>query len=280
MTVTTARRSRRRAAATTPSPLPAPGESMTIGEIDQTVVDCPACGRPLALGARRCPGCRSRLIGGVVISKIAPFVAAGLAVGLLTGAGSGFLLGRSLAPAPALVAAVGDASAAPGSPAPSVGASASVAPSASAVATPTAPPVTSIPPAARAALTQAVEMNDRLAASLGDLRAALAARSFDASEVARILRTISADSVYAEQLADRVATWSGGAEVAAQLAAFYGAVHDTAADGLVASVRNEAAYRATATSMVGLLSGLGLVDAGLRAAAAEAGISLPPAATP
>ena len=39
--------------------------SIAIGEIDQTIFDCPSCSRPLALGDRRCPGCRTRLLHGV-----------------------------------------------------------------------------------------------------------------------------------------------------------------------------------------------------------------------
>jgi ABC-type multidrug transport system fused ATPase/permease subunit len=142
---------------------------------------------------------------------------------------------------------------------------------------PSGTPASAIPPAARAALAQAVEMNGRLAASLRGLRTVLAAPTFDASDAARHLRTISADALYAEQLAARVGTWSEGSVVAAQLAAFYGGVHDAAADGLVASVRNVSAYRAAATAMVELLSGLGAIYAGLRSAAATAGISLPAA---
>jgi hypothetical protein len=118
-------------------------------------------------------------------------------------------------------------------------------------------------------------MNDRLAAAEADLRAVLAASTFDSSEVAQILRSVSADSAFRQQIADRIAAWPGSSAVGAQLATFYGAIHDTAADGLVASVQNRAAYRASATAMVKLLHGLPAVDAAVRAAAESAGVDLP-----
>lgn len=272
-----------------PSPTPAflprlvPGNSMTIGEIDQTVFDCPSCSRPLALGARRCPGCSVRLVNGVVLGKASVFVTAGLALGLLAGAGGGFMLGIGSA---AAVPAIG-AGARPGAAGgPSVGPiAASTAPSAPAVTAPPSPgpgpsasvgaTPGSIPPATRAALVQTAGSNDRLTAARADLTAALAASTFDASNVARILRAVSADSVHAEQVATRIAAWSGSAAVGTRLAAFYGTIHEAAADSLVASVRNVAAYRAAATTMVGLLAGIPAVGDEIRAAAASLGVVIP-----
>ena len=48
----------------------ASSESLAIGEIDQTVFDCPRCSRPLAVGTRRCPGCRTRLMAGVPLPGV------------------------------------------------------------------------------------------------------------------------------------------------------------------------------------------------------------------
>lgn len=256
-----------------------PGESMTIGEIDQTVFDCPSCSRPLALGARRCPGCSVRLVNGVVLGKASMFVAAGLALGLLVGAGSGFVLG------------LGSASATSSNPVASGGASvgpivASSAPSAPPSAEPPSPSASveatqsSIPPATRAALVQTAGSNDRLTVARTDLKAALAASSFDASDVARILRSVSADSVQAEQVATRIAAWSGSAAVGARLAGFYGTIHEVAADSLVASVRNVAAYRAAAAAMVRLLAGIPAMDEDVRAAAASLGVVIPDPTAP
>lgn len=275
-----------------PSPAPAfvprlvPGDSMTIGEIDQTVFDCPSCSRPLALGARRCPGCSVRLVNGVALGKASAFIAAGLALGLLAGAGGGFLFGLgsaaaapAIAPGPSAVASGGPsvgpivASNAPSAPASAAPPSSS--PTASVGATPG-----SIPPATRAALVQTAGSNDRLTAAQADLTAALAASTFDASDVARILRSVSADSVQAEQVATRIAAWSGSAAVGTRLATFYGTIHDAAADSLVASVRNVAAYQAAATTMVGLLAGIPAIDDEIRAAAASLGVVIPEMAPP
>jgi hypothetical protein len=277
MTVDAARRTRRRALAKSAAPEPtiAPPASIAIGEFDQTIFECPSCARPLALGARRCPGCGTRLVAGVALGKASGFVAAGVAVGLLLGAGGGFLVSVRLA------AAVAPASAAASAP-PLTGSngSSTSTPEPTATATPS-PTATSssgtagIPLATRTALVQVVGMNDRLATADAGLRAALAAPAFDSSEVAQILRSVSADSVFRQQIADRIAAWPGSSAVGAQLAMFYGSIHDTAANGLLASVQNRAAYRAAAKAMIKLLDGLPAVDAAVRAAAESAGVDLP-----
>jgi len=59
-----------------------------IGEDDANIVDCPVCKRPLDATSRRCPGCGTMLIGGVQASKATLFVAFGLAIGLMGGAGA------------------------------------------------------------------------------------------------------------------------------------------------------------------------------------------------
>jgi hypothetical protein len=264
------------------TPRMVPGDSLTIGEINQTVFDCPVCSRPLALGAGRCPGCSTRLVNGVRLSKASAFVAAGLAIGLLAGAGAGFLIGSgqaAAAPAAGLMPLASPAES--GDPI-----VASVAPSPSATAVPATPTPSadpgsgsSITPAARAALIQVIGANDQLTVARSELQSALASRIFDASDVARILRSVSADSVQAEQLAIRVAAWSGSAAVGSQLGAFYGTIHDAAAEALVASVQNSAAYRTAATSMVGLLADIPAIDAAVRSVAAEAGVTVPEAAS-
>jgi len=260
----------------------APGSSLSIGEIDQTVFDCPSCARPLALGTHRCPGCGTHLVRGVTLSKASIFVAAGLAVGLLVGGGAGFVFGAGAGAAPIVAA---DPS---GAPSPGPGGASSAAPGASATPTATpivatatpAPPAAAIPPVTRSALVQVAATNDRLAAAGAELRGVLAARPFDASAVAQVLRSISADSVFGEQLAGRVAAWPASAELGAALGAFYDALHETAASGLVASVQNAAAYRSAATAMLDLLDGMAAIDAALRAVADSAGVGLPAATTP
>ncbi|MEA2520085.1 MAG: hypothetical protein QOF49_2165 [Chloroflexota bacterium] len=302
MTVNVARRSRRPTSATAAAveadsgpmggfappftPRLVPGESFTIGEINQTVFDCPSCSRPLALGARRCPGCSAWLVNGVRLSKASAFVAAGLAVGLLAGTGGGFLFGRNqlptLAAAAVLTPVASSDLAAPVGP--------STVPSGAPTASPSAVPETAtpsvdtasggaIPPAARAALVQVVAADDRLAVSGAALESALGAPTFDASNVARILRAVSAESVQDRQLAVRVAAWNGSAAIGTQLGDFYESIHVAAANALISSVRDAAAYRVAATSIVGLLADIPAMDAALRVVASSAGVSLPAAAT-
>lgn len=270
MTVNVARRTGRGDAA------PAGAEhakSLAIGEIDQTVFDCPRCARPLAIGTGRCPGCQTRLAQGIPLSTAATIASIALAFGVLVGAGGGYLFGRQAAsgatPAGSGAAAtVGDAS----SSAPSAPTAATPFPS----HVPTASPATDpgIPPATRAALSQAVATNARLAAGAEALGAALRARVFDAPAVVRTLRAMSADSVYGEQLAARLATWSGSAEAADALSALYETVHENAAEALLASVRNGAAYRAAARTMLDDMAGLAATDAALRELAAAYGVTL------
>lgn len=271
MTVNVARRTRRRATSAPTGSMVAPGESMTIGEIDQTVFDCPSCTRPLALGSKRCPGCGTRLVGGVAMSRVSTFVASGLAIGLLAGGGAGYVLG------------VTQGAASGGSPGTS-GAPVVVAPSAGPSATPTASTTTAAPssgsdegitPMSRAAMIQAIGANDRLAADRAALVAVLAEPTFDASAAARVFRAISADSVYAQQLADRILMWPGASAVGTEMATFYGRIHDIAAEALVASVRNERAYRSAAAAMATQLARLPALDAAVRSAATSAGVILP-----
>jgi hypothetical protein len=285
MTVEVVRRPRRRGPSASPTldPRSASPASFAIGEIDQTIFDCPACSRPLALGSRRCPGCGTRLVRGVALGKASGFVAVGLALGMLAGSAGGIALGLSQAAvAPPAQAAT------PPSPAPLTGAngggkpiSTVIAPSASPAApTASASPATTpaaVPPVTASAFSQVLGTNGRLAANRAALKAALKAAAFDPSTVAQVLRSISADSIFGEQVAGHLTAWSGSSAVGAQLETFYGAVHEAAAAGLVASVRNQAAYRAAATAMVKLLDQLAAIDAAVRSAAGSVGIDLPTA---
>lgn len=256
--------------------------SFAIGEIDQTIFECPACSRPLALGTRRCPGCGTRLIRGVTLAKASGFVALGLVVGVLAGSAGGLVLGLSQAAAAPSGQAGTPPNAAPGAgtngggnPIPTV-----IAPSASPSApTATAPvptaPAVSVPPVTASAFGQVLSTNGRLADNRTALKAALKAAAFDPSTVAQILRSISADSIFGQQVAGHVSAWSGSSVVGTQLETFYGAVHEAAAAGLTASVRNQAAYRSAATAMVKLLDDLPTIDAAVRTVADSAGVDLP-----
>ncbi len=282
MTVNAARRSRRRAAAPPPGPVrPAPLETMAIGEIGQTVFDCPKCFRPLAMGSRRCPGCRTRLIIGIPLAKASVFTSLGLAIGLAVGSVGGLVFAATRLPANApgdgtllpSGAAVGAIESGPATtPSPAV----TSAPSPSDVG-----PSGDMPAVVRSALTQAVTLNERLGDAAHGLQTAATTTPFDASEVAQILRDISADSVYGEDLADRVAGWPDAGSAGLELRALYASIHESASAALVASVRNAAAYREGARAMLALLAGIPSVDAQVRDLATSYGVDLPePSANP
>jgi hypothetical protein len=284
MTVDVARRRSRRTTKVVPTPDPVPtraSESFAIGEIEQTVFSCPNCQRPLAMGAKRCPGCRTHLVGGVQLSKASALVAVGLVVGLAVGGAVGglALLGNGLARDAEINARVAEAVAA---------AEANRPPAATAAPLATAHPLattapgggTAIPPLARSALIQAANVNAQLAAATPVLQSALAARTFDTYTVFQVLRSVSADAVTGRPLATHIGAWSGGAELADSLEAYYTQVQDAAAEGLDASIRNEAAYRAAAKEMLTILAGLAPLDAQLHVLATDAGVTLTSPETP
>jgi hypothetical protein len=267
MTVEVARRRTRK-----PKVASAP-ESLAIGEIDQTVFACPACARPLAVGARHCPGCGTRLILGVQAQRASLFVGIGLVGGIVL---SG-LLGAMVS---ALDSARRDADAA----AAAALAAANALPSLSPTAAPSASPSPSIatgststvPAISRSALGQAAALHERLATSASGLATALDQETFDTLAVSQILRATSADAVVGLQLTPHIGAWTGGATLSGDLRSFYLAIQETAAAGLSASIRNETAYRAAADRMTELLAGLDAVDAQLRDVAGRAGVTLTP----
>jgi hypothetical protein len=257
-------------------------DQLAIGEIDQTLFDCPKCRRPLALGARRCPGCGSLLVRSVLAGKAALFVLTGALIGAVAGLGGGVIIGSGLA-------AAGAAPSASGQPVASTAPSATTTetPTSEPTAVPTATPIQSVPPTAvsmpvavQSALGNVLTTNAKLATAEADLRSALAAPAFDASAVAATLRTVSAQSLYGAQLAGPVSSWSGGADLGAELAAYYGSIHDGATAALDNSVQNTSAYRAAAKSMADLLAARSAIDAAIGAAATAAGVTLPGATAP
>ena len=281
MTVNAARRNRRR----TPEPQTiAPTESLAIGEINQTVFDCPACARPLAVGARRCPGCGTRLLLGIQAGKASVLAGLGLVVGIALGGAFGYGVGLGRTGAASAAAKAGSALS---SPAPvQVGGGGTT----TASVRPTDTPGTggsggsataSGSPISRSALLQALGVNGRLRAGAVALRATLGANVFDASTVAQTLRSLSAESVFGQQVVGRMADWPVSFTLVKDLASLYDAVHQTAIEGLVASVRDDAAYRATAVAMLKVLDGLPALDREGQAIAAEIGLEIsPPSAAP
>jgi len=279
MTVDVARRRTRK---TTPKGTSEPGigapigtsERLSIGEIEPTVFSCPNCQRPLAIGARHCPGCRMHLVNGVLLGKASLFVTFGLIVGVTLGGAFGgmAMLGNNATRDAEIAAAVSAAlEAANVRPVPV----ATAAPLATSHPLATVRPDGAVPGLARAAIVQAATLNAELAAAVPVLQSALAARNFDAYPVFQALRSVSGNAVTGRQLAAHIGSWADGSELETSLATFYTTIQTTASEGLGASIHNEAAYKAAATAMLQLLGGLGAVDAQLRDAAGDAGVTIP-----
>lgn len=245
-------------------------EDLAIGEFEPTVFACPSCSRPLPLGARHCPACGTHLVLGVQAKRASVFVGAGLVAGLLLGgggvAGASILNGMAgTSPAPG---ASGTASAEPTT------ASSSARPTVRPTATPGVAPIT------RSALAGVAAIDVKLKTASGVLSAALAARRFDATAISASFRGISADYVFGLQLVPYLRGWPSGDAVATELNAFYGDLRVIAAEGLSASIRNEAAYRLAATKMIDRLAAVDAIDLAIRAAAADAGVILEPLPSP
>jgi hypothetical protein len=280
MTVNVARRRTRSAR---PVDQPTASAPVAIGELGQTVFSCPACNRPLALGARRCPGCSTRLIMRVQARRAAAFVGLGLVVGLAIG---GIVTATSfLADQPARDAAVARAAAAAAlaNVPPPAASQAPVASHGAATSngtgngsgSGTGSGAAAVSALTRSAISQAAAIDARLVTYGVALQAALAATDLDAIAVSQILRTMSADAVYGLQLTSHIGAWAGGKALSGELEVFYAAIKDTAAEGLTASIRNEAAYEAASVAMLALLESLADLDAGVSAAAGRAGVDLP-----
>ena len=107
------------------------------------------------------------------------------------------------------------------------------------------------------------------------LQSALAAKDFDTYTVFQVLRSVSADAVTGRQLSAHIGGWEGGEELGTSLVDVLHRGPGDGRDGLDASIRNDAAYKAAALAMVELLGGLGAVDAQLLAVAADAGVTIP-----
>ncbi|HET9344953.1 MAG TPA: zinc ribbon domain-containing protein [Candidatus Limnocylindrales bacterium] len=283
MTVEVARRrTRKTTKAAAPSTPIGASESISIGEIEQTVFSCPSCQRPLAIGARHCPGCRTHLVNRVQLSKASLFVTVGLVLGLAVGGAIGgvALLGASASRDAEIAAAVSAAlAAADVQPAPAASAMPFASSRPLATAKPDGGPA-GIPSLARAALVQASSLNAQMAAAAPVLQSALAAKDFDTYTVFQVLRSVSGDAVTGRQLAAHIGSWAGGAELETSLTTFYKQVQDTAGEGLDASIRNKAAYKTAAAAMIRLLAGVAALDAQVRTVATEAGVTIPAAEAP
>jgi len=117
---------------------PSAEEDPPIGAVEVRLFDCPKCGRPLATGTSRCPGCGVGLFRGVPLRRVGTVAAAGIAVCLVVGGGFA-AVAMAVGGQPSSAAAVSEPSSTPLTP--------TATPTRSIVVPPTVPPTG--PPAAR-----------------------------------------------------------------------------------------------------------------------------------
>jgi hypothetical protein len=235
---------------------------MPIGEADANIFNCPSCARPLGVGVRRCPGCATRLIGGIKATRAVSLVSIGMLVGILVGgslmavvsAGARVTQGAAAVPQPS-------------------SASASQLPVASA-----APPIVDpgVPKSALSALRQSVTLNQRVLVDADRLRAALGASSPTGHAIAPIMRNLASTVDFGRGVAVGVAVWDDGAAVSASLVKLYDKIGTIAESGLSASIGNSKAYVTSATKMLKAVAGVTAIDAASRKLALSAGVELPP----
>ena len=234
-----------------------PPEPIAVGEVEANVFTCPSCARPLANGANLCPGCGTRLIAGVRARLAIGFMVVGLIAGTMLGAGSMLVLGgRSSAPVTSSTGVTG------------LGPGTAAGPS----ATPVQPADVGVPSKPYSALRQAAIINGRLAGYAADLDRALGSRSTQGIDIARILRSMSADVVFGLAVAPTVAGWPAAADLSSDLERFYAKVRDSAQTSLKASVSNSAAYKAAGKRMAKLLAALPALEARSAEIVAAAGL--------
>ena len=231
-------------------------DSVSIGETDANIFNCPVCSRPLATGAHRCPTCGTRLLLSTPAQRVGIFVSAGVVLGLLFGWSFSAVAGALTAPHGKSPAASG----APGASAPVV-----------VVQTPTP----TIPAVSRSAVGQASALDARLAGAASGLRLALRDKDLDSASVADQLRSLAADAAFGEDLASRLGTWDQAYALSLDLANLYGSIRSTAREGLAASIQNDPAYRASAQKMLAVLPGITPLDKRLQDLAVSVDIRLP-----
>ncbi len=235
--------------------------TLAIGETDSNIFNCPACARPLGVGAPRCPGCGTRLIAGVQASRALAFLTLGLIVGLVVGGGVMAVAATLTRVEPVVAAAVDPVT--------------STLPTAAPLVTPAPVLDPGVPSAAISALRQTALVNQRVATDSARLVAALAVAEPSSAEIARTLRSLSSNATFGERIVSDIFEWDAGTAVATDLTTFFATIRSTASDGLRASLRNEAAYVDAARAMLVVIDGLGSVDTAARALAAEADVVLP-----
>ena len=243
---------------TKPRPPVAP-QPIAIGEPDANIFSCPVCARPLATGAQRCPGCRTRLIMATPARRVGIFVSAGLVLGLLFGWSFAAAMGALSAPRTG-----GTATPLPTGVIPSVP-----------VLLPGETPAPTIPAVSRAALSQAAALHQRFIDASANLRLLLREKDLDGAAVADALRSLAADAAFGQDLASRLGQWDEAYALSLDLANLYGSVRSTAREALGNSITNDPAYRAAAQKMIAVLADTTPLDGKLRELAAKVDVRLP-----
>jgi hypothetical protein len=232
-------------------------DDQLIGEAPDRTFSCPGCARPLAIGRRRCSGCGSLVVAGVLARTALVLVLAGSVVGMIGGA---LIAGAVVAPR--LAAADAALAAAAPTAVPAV------------VAPPSSGTVAALPDGVAGGLLQVATVNERLARAVTDLTAMLAAVDPSAATIAPLLRKIAADARSGEQGARSVAAWPAAGPFPADVAVLYRAASSVAADGLSFPLTDDAAYAAAGRRMLSALDSLPLIAAATREVASRAGIAL------
>ncbi len=242
---------------------PAQPPKIAIGESDAHVFNCPTCSRPLNNGTAKCPGCGTRLIMGVAVRRAVTLIGFGAIVGLFIGGAVVSIVIKSLVD-PSTTTAF--------DPADGVGA-----PVATAIATESLAPVdpaADVPKSALAALRQAALLDARIADDAATL--SRLSGSGTAGDIAKILRSLSADAAIGADIAPRLAAWESAQGLSGDRAAFYAAMAASAHSSLGDSISDTKAYRANAKSMLKVLRRLAALDAASRSLAAIVELELPP----
>ncbi len=241
-----------------------PENGIAIGDSDEIVASCPACGRPLdGSSVVVCPGCGTRLVLGVQARKAGMFVAVGAVAGVLVG---GLLIGivASLT-RPALPAAA------------AAGTGSSVGTNGGSTAGGQTTTSATIPSTSLAALRQTVTINQRMLADVPALESYVADKTPDAPAIAATLRAIAADAASGSDIATRIVFWKAAADLKAELQGFYNSVRSAAREGLAASLTNAKAYQAAAKKMLAVLAGVATIDTRTQEVAASSGVAVPTA---
>jgi hypothetical protein len=232
--------------------------------MDSHIFNCPSCSRPLSEGTSRCPGCGVRLVLGVMYRRAVAILALGFVTGILFGGVvTASVITVSLHDTPA-AAAVDIATPPP---------DAAAAPSAAVSAV-------GPPQAAISALSGTAVVNGRISVDSVTLATTLADRKATTIDIARALRSLSADAALGTDLVARLATWHEADAAGGQLGDFYRSISKTAAVALRASFNDASSYRSSAVAMNTVLIGLSAVDDASRTLAATVDLELPPVVVP